>query len=804
MKNKLTFISILLAFAFLGINTIAFSKDVAPVFDEYVQEGDRGSSEAAFIYLRVANGFNRVGYLTFDLSEFNQATMANLRLTISSYRADLANPQDISIFATGSSQIPDYSFSTQPANAEMDSLGSVTIDDTSTELVFDLLSAIQREMNKGSRYLVVKLISPTTNAFVQFHSLEATAGPAPRIETDGIGEVRLTASASGFVQQNQNTFNTSLIYIRKSGGFNRVGYAAFPMTLRTSVLGAKLRLSIIQVSRADPATVYITGFTGNQTAGLTYDTQPDGGMLIDSVELTGSDMLLEVDITDFVNSAIADTDVNALTFQLTSPTNDALVQFYSNDGAGPGQEPTLAVVTTCIPTFSEVQEVVCSGDTLFTTTNTITETGVYFDSLLTACGADSITRFNVFFINDETVTIDTAICEGTTLEVFNGVEMVSYSEGGTFMDSTSADGCTFKVITNISILPSPIADLGSDTTISDMGSIELDPGSGFSSYNWSTGAMTPTITVGLGGGFALGTNTVSVTITNENGCEGTDEIVVSIKDDALQPFKDAAMREDQNGIFKTGQTIDLKNDLFGDLNTPAGEGPFFNRQTYFGYDITGFEPDMVTSAKFRLRVTRFSPLPQNSGVVDQLQIPITLSYVPTLYDDNLTYDQRFQGQDLIPIVRNQVITSADLNNFIEFEMTDFMNSEILALGVDEFTLVLTADADTSSTLISFASVSNEVDSLRPRIVWEAMSTGVTTIIQDDATLIFPNPAKDRLFIRSDKTFTRYNIMNMTGQLVKREALQNNEIPIFDLVPGMYVLTVQSEQGIFSKKFVKQE
>lgn len=805
MYKRITFIYALLGFLTFAFLSEMHAREVVPVFDEYVQEGDAGSSDASFIYLRKANGFNRAGYLTFDLNDFNQATMAELHLTISSYRADLADPQQVDVLATGVNAIPDYSFSTQPADMDLVSLGSVTLDGNSTELTFDLLSAIQNQQNNGFRYLVVKLVSPTDNAFVQFHSLEATEGPAPFIDTDGIGEFPLYASTSGYVQENQSSFNTSLVYVRSSGGFNRVGYVAFPLTLRTPVIGATLRLTIANFSRADPSTVYISGFTGDITAGLTYDNQPDNGMLIDSISLSSADALLELDVTDYVNAAIADTDINALTFSVSSPTPDALIQFYSNEGAElPEQQPTLGVVSTCIPSFTEVEEVLCAGDTLFTATNTVTETGVYVDSLLSACGADSIIQYNAFFITDETVTIDTAICEGSSIQVFNGVDSVTYSEAGMYMDSTAVGDCVFRVITNVSLLPTPEPSLGEDITIRDDESLTLDPGDGFTTYSWSTGDSTQTISVELGADFALGPNSISVAVTNSDGCQAIEDIIVTIKDDALQPARDGAMREDQNGVFNPGDRVELKNDLFGDLNTPRGEGPFFNRQGYFGYDISEFEPTEVTSAVFRLRMTRFSPLPSNADQIETLEVPVTLSFVPELYDEDLTYENRYQGPDLIQVVTNKILTNADLNSFIEFEITDFMNQEILSQNIDEFTFVLTADNDTSSTLMYFTSVLSDIDSLHPRIVWEAMTTSVIPIVEDEATVIYPNPVRDELIVSSDRVFSKYAVMSLTGQIVQRGEYTSNRFSVSNLEPGMYILVLESDKGRFSKKFIKQE
>jgi hypothetical protein len=63
----------------------------------------------------------------------------------------------------------------------------------------------------------------------------------------------------------------------------------------------------------------------------------------------------------------------------------------------------------------------------------------------------------------------------------------------------------------------PQVFLGDDTTINWGDTITLDAGSGFTTYDWSTGESSQTIKVHLEG-------TYSVVVTNEYGCTGGDAI----------------------------------------------------------------------------------------------------------------------------------------------------------------------------------------------------------------------------------------------------------------------------------------
>lgn len=75
------------------------------------------------------------------------------------------------------------------------------------------------------------------------------------------------------------------------------------------------------------------------------------------------------------------------------------------------------------------------------------------------------------------------------------------------------------------LISSVSVDLGADTILPLNAAILLDPGSGYASYNWSTGATTPTVQLD-GSVLGQGIYTVTVTVTDSAGCIGTDEVIV--------------------------------------------------------------------------------------------------------------------------------------------------------------------------------------------------------------------------------------------------------------------------------------
>jgi hypothetical protein len=79
-----------------------------------------------------------------------------------------------------------------------------------------------------------------------------------------------------------------------------------------------------------------------------------------------------------------------------------------------------------------------------------------------------------------------------------------------------------RIPVTASVFTPPSVNLGPDTLNIASGQIvTLDAGAGYSSYLWSTGATTRTINVSSAG-------TYSVTVTDGNGCIGSDQTVISI------------------------------------------------------------------------------------------------------------------------------------------------------------------------------------------------------------------------------------------------------------------------------------
>jgi hypothetical protein len=136
------------------------------------------------------------------------------------------------------------------------------------------------------------------------------------------------------------------------------------------------------------------------------------------------------------------------------------------------------------------------------------------DGSTTFCDGGSVT----LSVDTPESGVDYIWSDGSTANSITVTVAGSYSCYGQ-SSSTCTGGTSNVIVVTVNSLPTPT--ITGDLSFCDGGSTVLDAGSGYSTYLWDTGATTQTITVGTAG-------TYSVTVTNANGCEGDDSVVVTV------------------------------------------------------------------------------------------------------------------------------------------------------------------------------------------------------------------------------------------------------------------------------------
>jgi hypothetical protein len=169
-------------------------------------------------------------------------------------------------------------------------------------------------------------------------------------------------------------------------------------------------------------------------------------------------------------------------------------------------------------------------------TLTVAHTGTFWVRVTNSNGCSASDTINVTFNQNPEINLgnDTTICPEAilNLSVFSPGDTYLWDDNSMNANRTIVSGGTYFVtVTNnknckasdtiiVSNFSSPVTALRSDTAICLNTSITLDPGS-FNSYMWDNYSVVRTRTVS-------GAGTYKITVTDNNGCKGTDSIVVSI------------------------------------------------------------------------------------------------------------------------------------------------------------------------------------------------------------------------------------------------------------------------------------
>jgi hypothetical protein len=116
-----------------------------------------------------------------------------------------------------------------------------------------------------------------------------------------------------------------------------------------------------------------------------------------------------------------------------------------------------------------------------------------------------------------------------------------------------------------------------------------------------------------------------------------------------------------------------------------------------------------------------------------------------------------------------------------------------------FGLIIRAKNVSADTVSAFISGSH-ID------IYYTTANGIFSQTSEQNTIsIYPNPTRDILTIQnaqSDKT--DYSVYDITGRLLQTGSfMKKKEVDVREFAKGVYFIQLQSQQGLVSKKFVKQ-
>jgi hypothetical protein len=176
-----------------------------------------------------------------------------------------------------------------------------------------------------------------------------------------------------------------------------------------------------------------------------------------------------------------------------------------------------------------------TGET--TQTISIATAGVYSVTVTNSSGCKASTSVTATYVTlaPPTITGNLTFCTGSSTILDAGAGYSSYSwstgatsqtitvtTGGSFeVTVTNAGGCTATSSVVTTLYDPPVPAISGTAGFCSGGSTTLTAAAGFASYLWSTGSTAQFITVSTPG-------TYTVTVTDGNGCSGSNSIVVSV------------------------------------------------------------------------------------------------------------------------------------------------------------------------------------------------------------------------------------------------------------------------------------
>ena len=173
---------------------------------------------------------------------------------------------------------------------------------------------------------------------------------------------------------------------------------------------------------------------------------------------------------------------------------------------------------------------------------------------------------------------DTTVCSGSTVLLNAGnpglaylwstgatTQTISAASTGSYWVQVTNSGCSNRDTIAVTVAPSLTVNLGNDTAICTGNTIVLNAANNGSTYLWSTGASTQTISVSLPG-------TYWVQVNSNGGCTGKDTVIITAKPLPVAGFSYTANNLSVN-FNNTSSNAATYNWLFGDGVNSATTSP---------------------------------------------------------------------------------------------------------------------------------------------------------------------------------------------------------------------------------------
>ncbi|MDH4472887.1 MAG: PKD domain-containing protein [Fluviicola sp.] len=232
---------------------------------------------------------------------------------------------------------------------------------------------------------------------------------------------------------------------------------------------------------------------------------------------------------------------------------------------------------------------------------------------------------------------DTTLCDGgaVLLNPGNGasfswstgdtIQSINVNTSGTYVVvATSIDGCLDTSSVVVDFLALPVVELLADTTICNGSELALDANNAGDTFLWNTGDTAQVILVATAG-------TYGVTVTNADGCEATDEVVVDLLDAPVANFTQVITSVTSNFTDNsTNATSWMWN--FGDGNTSTNQNPSHT------YAASGTYTVVLVATNDCGNDTTSTQITVNGVGLSELQLEQSINVFPNPNNGNFTVE----------------------------------------------------------------------------------------------------------------------------------------------------------------------
>jgi hypothetical protein len=221
------------------------------------------------------------------------------------------------------------------------------------------------------------------------------------------------------------------------------------------------------------------------------------------------------------NGCISSASITVKQFRIAPPVIDGATKFCEGESSTLSVDPKYRKFTWS------------TGDT--TRSIRVTKAGLYSVTTVDSngCISTASTTITVFKIDPVVIAGDTMFCQGgaTDLSVSSKYKIIEWSTGqkgpritvnrpGVYsVTVVDSNGCVAAASITVGEHPLPLPEITGNLLICPGSSTTLSVTGKYRHYLWSTGEITPSITVNYGGVF-------SVMVIDSNGCTGTAQVTV--------------------------------------------------------------------------------------------------------------------------------------------------------------------------------------------------------------------------------------------------------------------------------------